>query len=312
MRIALTIALALGLFAAPMSAEEIEVDVPQAVLQGTWLSPDTPQAAAVILPGSGPTDRDGNSSAGLRTDAYRLLAAALRDRGIATIRADKRGIGESTGDPNAVTLELYAQDAGRWLGLAKARSGLPCVWLIGHSEGGLLTLQMAANRDDICGLVLIAAPGRPVSQILLEQLRAVPGLQPHLPAAERAILALIAGQPVDVSELPAPLQGVFAPPIQPFLMNLFAVDPAEVAGGITLPALVVQGTADLQITERDASELADALPQATLYEVPGMTHVLKIAPGDTRAQNLATYSDPALPLAPGLVDRIAEFILAPR
>lgn len=316
MRIALCLgaclALAASFLAVELAAEEIRIPVQDAELQGSYLAPDAPGAVAVILPGSGPTDRHGNSAQGLSTDAYRLLAQALLDQGIATLRADKRGIGQSTGDANAVTIALYAQDAGKWIATAKARTALPCVWLIGHSEGGLVALELASARDDICGLVLLAAPGRPISQILLEQLRNVPALVPHKDALEKAMVSLIAGIPVPPQQLPGPLIAIFAPPVQPFLMDLFAITPTEQARDIALPTLVVQGTADLQIAPADARALVEALPDGELFEVDGMTHVLKEALDDSRSGNLATYSDPTLPLAPGLVDRISAFVLRPR
>ena len=316
MRIALCLgaclALAASFLAVELAAEEIRIPVQDAELQGSYLAPDAPGAVAVILPGSGPTDRHGNSAQGLSTDAYRLLAQALLDQGIATLRADKRGIGQSTGDANAVTIALYAQDAGKWIATAKDRTALPCVWLIGHSEGGLVALELASARDDICGLVLLAAPGRPISQILLEQLRNVPALVPHKDALEKAMVSLIAGIPVPPQQLPGPLIAIFAPPVQPFLMDLFAITPTEQARDIALPTLVVQGTADLQIAPSDARALVEALPDGELFEVDGMTHVLKEALDDSRSGNLATYSDPTLPLAPGLVDRISAFVLGPR
>lgn len=312
MRTALALCLSLALTAPPLSAEEVTLSRSDAVLAGTWTAPDDPKAAALILPGSGPTDRDGNSLAGLSTDAYRLLAEALADRGIATLRADKRGIGASTGDPNAVTLGLYAQDAGGWLAQARARTGLSCLWLIGHSEGALVALKTVLARDDVCGLVLLAPPGRPISQILLEQLRGVPALAPHMEAAQRAIVSLIAGQTVDPASLPPPLQGLFNPAVQPFLMDLFAFDPAEAAASIDLPALVIRGDADLQIAAEDAARLAGAFPRAQAIDLPGMTHALKTAADGSREANLATYADPALPLAPGLADAVAGFILTPR
>lgn len=291
-----------------LAAEDLTLERPGAILSGTLLVPQQAVAAALVLPGSGPTDRDGNAFNGVQTDAYRLLAEGLAPEGIATLRADKRGIGRSTGDPNAVTLGLYAQDAGAWIDQLRDHSGQDCVWLIGHSEGGLVALQTAAQRDDICGLILIGTPGRPASQILLEQLRAVAALKPFMPQAEKAIVSLIAGQPVPPENLPGPLIGIFAPPIQPFLMDLFAFDPGQSAHGPGLPSLIVRGGADLQISAKDANILGSRLPRAERLDLPGMTHVMKTAADDSRAANLATYRDPTLPLAAGLLPGIAGFI----
>ena len=312
MRIALSLCLSLGLLAAPLAAQDLTIERSGATLQGTLLTQVAPSALAMILPGSGPTDRNGNALPQLSTNAYLMLAEALTAQGIATLRADKRGVGDSTGDGNAVTLGIYAEDAGAFIDRARAETNLPCLWLIGHSEGGLVALDLARRRSDICGVILMATPGRPVSQILLEQLRAAPGLGPHLNAAEDIILSLVLGTPVPVERVPPVLRGVFDPRVQPFLIDLFAFNPEQVAQDIDLPALVIQGTADLQIGAEDAARLYAALPTSTLFEVPGMTHMLKQAADDSRAANLATYADPTRPLAPGLSSTIVAFIRAAR
>ncbi|MEC3860790.1 alpha/beta fold hydrolase [Mesobacterium sp. TK19101] len=298
----------------PVAAAETDLTLPGPAgpLGATLSLPESVRAAVLILPGSGPTDRNGNSAFGLKTDTYRKLAEGLADHAIATLRADKRGVGTSGGDGNAVTLDAYARDADLLIDMLRDRGPQTCVWLAGHSEGGLIALKVAQRRDDLCGIILLATPGRPVSAILLEQLSRVPELENDLPMAQKAILQLVIGNPVPVADLPPSLQGLFAPQVQPFLIDLFAHNPTELAQATDLPLLIVQGDADLQIGMQDADVLAQARPDSQRLTLPGMTHVLKTTPGPTRQDNMTTYRDPNLPLTDGLVDAIAGFILDDR
>ncbi len=299
----------LGALAAPAETPVVLASEP-APLHGALLTPDGPvAAAAVILPGSGPTDRDGNSPLGVNAGTYRLLAQGLADRGVATIRIDKRGIGESRaagGNESDLRFDAYAADARAWAAEAARRTGQSCAWLIGHSEGALVA-QVAASEGDapICGLVLISGAGRPAGAVLREQLStALP--EPLKAPAMAAIDALEAGR---TTEAPPELAAVFRPSVQPYLISWLSLDPARLAAAYPGPTLVIQGTTDLQISMDDARGLADARPGVRLVVVEGANHVLKTAPTE-RAANLATYADPAAPLAPGVAEAVADFILS--
>jgi uncharacterized protein len=126
----------------------------------------------------------------------------------------------------------------------------------------------------------------------------------------RAIDALEAGKHVDVAGLPAPLRPLFYPGVQGYLIDAYAHDPARLAAAARLPMLIEQGARDIQVSEADARALATAQPHAKLAIVPGVNHVLKLVATDDRAANLATYRDPALPLAPGVVEPIVAFVKA--
>ena len=269
----------------------------------------------LILPGSGPTDRDGNSPAGLSAASYRLLAEALAERGVSSARIDKRGIAASKGavaNSNKVTTDDYAADTAQWVKALRDRTARDCIWLAGHSEGGLIALT-AADGPGICGLVLIATAGRPLDVVMREQLAANPANAPLLDDANRAIDALAAGGHVDVTGMhPALAQGLFNPSVQDYLIDLFARDPAPLIAATDKPVLIALGLADIQVARADAEALAAAQPRAKLLLIDGMTHTLKQVTGEGRAANLATYSNPALPIDPALVDGIAAFILSPQ
>lgn len=290
---------------------------PAGPLQGTLLIP-APRAdgkappVVLIIPGSGPTDRDGNNTYGVRAATYRLLAEDLAGRGVASVRIDKRGLFASAAavaDPNAVTIPDYADDVHAWVEAIRSETGAACVWVLGHSEGALVALAAAQDASSgICGLVLVAGAGRPLGDVLREQLRANPAMAPLLPQALAAISALEAGQRVDASTLDPSLLPLFAPQVQGFLISAFSYDPAKLLAGYRGPALILQGGRDLQVTTADARRLAAANGTARLVLLPNANHVLKAVATDGRAANIATYADPALPLADGAGAAIADFV----
>ena len=305
-------ALALAALLSGPTATPVTLPSEPAPLHGTLLAPEgQTRAAALIIAGSGPTDRDGNNPLGVSASTYRLLAEGLAEHGVATVRTDKRGVAESaTALTSEAELEFtdYADDARAWAAETARLTGRPCAWLIGHSEGALVALTAAARGDEsICGLVLLSGAGRPIGAVLREQLAAAP--EPFLSQAMTILSELEAGHPV--AEVPPELAALFRPSVQPYMISWLPLDPAEMVAAYDGPVMIGQGTTDIQVSLADARALAAARPDATLKIWDGVNHLLKIAPAD-RAANAATYRDPSLPLAPGVVGDVAEFILAPR
>lgn len=311
----ISLLLAAALAAAPTpSSREVEASGPQGPLKGTLLSASSPRAPVVlIIPGSGPTDRDGNNPLGVKAAPYRLLAEALAGDGVSTVRIDKRGMFGSRAaiaDANRVTIADYADDVHAWVKAMRAGTGARCIWVAGHSEGGLVALAAARQPEGICGLVLISAAGRPLDRIIREQLQANPANAPLLAEALAALDKLKAGQRVDTAGMNPALLPLFAPQVQGFLADMMAYDPAELVAAFRGPVLIVQGDRDLQIGVGDARRLAGADAKAKLVVLPGVNHVLKAVATDDRAANFATYGNPALPLADGVAGAIAAFVKA--
>ena len=126
----LSLAAALAILAAGPVSTEIALPAQPAPLHGTLLTPPDASAAAVILPGSGPTDRDGNSPMGVAAGTYRLLAEGLAQQGIATLRIDKRGIAASAAAGPAeadLRFDAYVADARAWAAEA-ARATRAATW----------------------------------------------------------------------------------------------------------------------------------------------------------------------------------------
>ena len=282
---------------------------PGGLLEGTW-QPATPGAPVVLMiPGSGPTDRDGNNPGGVAAGTYRLLAEGLAASGIASLRVDKRGMYGSrraAADPNAVTLDDYVNDAQAWLAEIRRRDPAAAVWLLGHSEGGLVALAAAGTAPDLAGLILVAVPGRPLGAVLREQLAANPANAVIMPEALDILSHLERGERVEsVSPLLLPL---FRPAVQGFLISMLRIDPAALVATVRRPVLILQGERDIQVGPADAEALHRANPDSRLVLLPLANHVLKPVASDDRAANIAAYRDPALPLAAGAVEAVAAMV----
>jgi pimeloyl-ACP methyl ester carboxylesterase len=309
----LVVALSSVARAAPVVSETpVTLDAGGGVqLSGTLATPSgrSPFPVALIIAGSGPTDRDGNNPQA-KTDAYKLLAAALAARGIATLRYDKRGIGASRTRQHESDLRFddFVADAVALTHYLESTKQFSSVSIVGHSEGSLIGILAAQRDPNVRALVSIAGAGRRAPEVLEEQFRAggiAPAMASEVAQYDRSLLA---GQAV-----PSPdpeLLMLFRPSVQPYLISWYKYDPAAEIAKVTIPVLIVQGTTDLHVNVTDANRLAEADPHAKLAIIQGMNHVLRVAPPD-RAQNIETYNDPTLPLDPQAVSTIADFLLAP-
>lgn len=299
------IAIAALIQSAPVSQDIFILSEP-APLHGTLLTPAETRAAAVLIPGSGPTDRNGDQLPVVQAATLRLLAEALAEDGIATVRIDKRGVGASAAaalSEDMLRFDHMVEDARAWAADLAGRTGRDCVWLMGHSEGGLVAQAAAADNPQVCGLILLASAGRPAADVLREQLAALP--QPMNDQAMHGLDELEAGRTVE--SVPG-LEALFRPSVQPYLISWFRHDPGALAAAFDRPMMIVHATRDIQVGEADADALSAARPNAVRLDLEGVNHVMKAAPAD-RAGNIAVYADPDAPLAEGLADAVAAFIL---
>ena len=275
-------------------------------LHGTLTLPagHAPVPAVLLLAGSGPVDRDGNLP-GMRNQSLARLAQGLAERGIASLRVDKRGIGASAKvAEEQLRFQTYVADALAWLMSLRAQPRVSSVGLIGHSEGALVA-TLAAQHVEVGALVLLAGAGAPAAALISRQL-AASGLPPELQRSADNILSQLQQQQ-RVADVPPEWMALLRPSVQPYLMSWLPIDPAAELARVRCPVLIVQGTHDLQVSAVDARRLHVAHPGAGLAFIDGMNHVLKSAPIE-RAANLSTYANPNLPLAPGLVPLLTNFL----
>jgi len=283
--------------------EEVSVPVKGGTLKGTILLPDNPNQftpVALIIAGSGPTDRNGNNMS-MQSNAYKLLAEALAEKGIATMRYDKRGIGASTDFKTAeaaLRFDDYIQDAKSVVTYLHHAKSYQSVYIIGHSEGSLIGM-IAAQAGNVSGYVSLAGAGENIGDVLQRQI--------HNEEATKIIQQLKKGKAVQA--VPDDLQSVFRTSVQPYLISWMKYEPTTEIKKVKVPVLIIQGTTDIQVQVADAEHLKSAAPDASLTIIKGMNHVLKDAPED-RTANMETYSKPDLPVNAALVHAITLFISA--
>lgn len=292
------------------SSQEAELAIAGGTLKGTLFTPNDVNRPAVVLiiAGSGPTDRDGNSPllAG-KNNSLLQLADSLAARGIASLRYDKRGVAKSQIKGFKEEQMLFTDgvsDAQGWVQWLREK-GFRKIYIAGHSEGSLVGL-IAAQSEKIKGFISIAGVGRPIDLVLREQLAAGAGPDSLKLLANRYLDTLMSGQRI---AKPNPLLfSLFRPSVQPYMISWLRYDPQQLIRSLSLPVLIMQGTNDIQVKETDAELLARANPDAKLVIIENMNHVLKEVKSSAKADNMASYSNPGLPVMTQLVNAIDQFV----
>ena len=308
----LTLVLAIVLTETPPPravGELLELTTPTGTLRGTLDLPagNGPWPVVLLHAGSGPTDRDGNGPL-TQNNALKFLGRAVAAKGVAVLRIDKRGVAGSAkalAKEEDARLEVYAADVTAWVALLRTDSRFTKVAIAGHSEGSLICL-IAAKEAKPDAVVSLCGPGRPLQDVLREQLTArLP--KELLESSETILASLEAGKAV--AAVPAPLAALFRPSVQPFLIAAFKHDPPKLLAAYPGPVLVVSGTTDIQVSVADGDKLAAGKIGVKHAVLKDMNHVLKVVPKTDLPSQLPTYRDATIPLHPQLAGEVAGFLL---
>ncbi|HRW50445.1 MAG TPA: hypothetical protein P5333_23170 [Caldilinea sp.] len=284
-----------------------------------------PFPAVIMVAGSGPTDRNWNSPLIPGTNgSAALLAQALAGQGFVVLRYDKRASGPHAQEnvlqhlAGKVSMEGHRQELEGGVRLLAARADVDAarIFILGNSEGCIhaLNYQTQAPPVPAAGLVLTAAPARPIGEVarsqIAAQLAALPGGESLLAVYDKAMADFAADRPVTADEsLPEAMRmlilGVTTPVNQPFSRELWTLDPLSVLKQVRVPILIVIGKKDIQTDwQSEGTLFAEAAAHQTNITVDfpaNANHVLKyepkpraeIAPADVVAAYSAddTYLD---------------------
>lgn len=288
------------------SSTSIELQTSSGTIYGTLLVPtniNTKIPVALIIAGSGPTDRDGNNPV-MKNNSLKLLAESLAQKGIASIRYDKRGVGASkqaAKSESNLKFDDYIQDAVGWIDLIKHQNSFSKIIVIGHSEGSLIGMNAAKEAN---GFISLSGAGNSADFILKDQL-SVQGKQIQ-DMCFPIIDSLKAGKLVlNISPI---LNSLFRESVQPYLISWFKHNPQADLALLNYPCLIVQGDNDLQVSIMEAKLLAAVNDKHKLVIIEKMNHVLKTIDSRERAVNLTAYSNPTMPISTALTEAIVKYI----
>ncbi|NLM53377.1 MAG: alpha/beta fold hydrolase [Firmicutes bacterium] len=274
-------------------SEEFRVEAGDVTLAGTLTLPqgEGPFPAVLLNSGSGPQDRDGNTPPALMTSMFRLMAEYFTELGIAVLRYDERGVGESTGDYNAATFSDLMDDIRALIAYLKGHPEIDQhhIVILGHSEGGVFAPILASEDPDIAGIVLLGAPSAPLDKIMIEQLEHQASLE-YVPEGQRQLLRdqylplirqAIADAKAGKSETMMPLN-------LEWLRQHMAHDPAETIKKVKQPVLLIHGEEDVKVLPYHSAVLEEALRQegndkVESHVLPKTTHEFTMFPYDNLA-----------------------------
>ena len=294
-------------FVANIFAQEIIITGDGVDLFGTLTMPNSEdvKTICVIVPGSGPTDRDGNSALGLQADTYKQLAEALSEKGIAGFRYDKRGVGKSIVEglkEEDILFETNIQDLKSIIRNLKGMNKFEKIFLIGHSEGSLVSI-LCAKEEKVDGIISIAGVGKNAGDLFINQIE-MQLAKPIVNEAKKIIKTLKKGK--QVKEVPTMLQSLFRDSAQPYLISWFKYEPRKEIASLKIPVLVLHGDIDHQVAIENAKLLASAKKNTKLSIIKNMTHMIKEV--ENEKDELKTYFDNSYSIPKALIDEIVEFV----
>jgi dipeptidyl aminopeptidase/acylaminoacyl peptidase len=292
---------------APYTAEEVRVPTGRGYeLAGTFTRPREATgklAVAVTVTGSGPQDRDEGIQLFGDYRLFRWVADTLGRRGVAVLRLDDRGTGASGGDFASATSADFAADVQSALAWLRARPDVDAgkLVIVGHSEGGLIAPMVAVAEPALAGIVAIAGPAKTGRTILDYQLRN--GIQGDTSLSRAKRDSALAHVPAQLDSL---VKG------SPWLRFFADHDPIATAKRVKVPALILQGGTDQQVTPEQAEALAAAIRsggnrQVTLRIFPETNHFMVPDPSGFPG-NYAKL--PSMAVRPEVLGAIADWIVA--
>lgn len=284
---------------------EVDIKTNLASIKGTLLTPTTIKKPnlVILIPGSGPTDRDGNNVM-MKNNSVKYLSESLSKNKIATYRYDKSVLSLTQKDTTKIknlTFNTFIEEAIEVIQYFKNSNKYNKIVVAGHSQGSLVGIIASKNNAD--GFISLEGAGRPIDEILIEQIEKQ---APYLKEETAKVLSeLKKGNTVE--KFNPILISLFNKTVQPFLISWIKYNPQNEIKKLAIPILIIQGTKDIQVSMEDAQLLYKANDKSKLQLIENMNHLFKEIKGDIN-ENMASYSNPDLPVTPKLTASILNFI----
>lgn len=273
-------------------------------IDGTLLLPNkiNKPNLAIIIAGSGPTDRNGNQNL-LKNNALKKLAEGLTEKGIATFRFDKRivkQIRQGNIDLN-ISFDDFVTDAVSILNFFKLKDYYNKVYIIGHSQGSLVGILAAKEGAD--GFISLAGAGKTIDEVILDQINNTAPM--FTEDAKRVFSILKEGKVTD--DYPIALTSIFNKEVQPFMASWMKYNPQIEIKKLDIPILIINGSKDLQVSIEEAQLLKTAVENSQIEIIEKMNHILVPIEGNN-LENSKSYNESFRKLSSELIDIIVNFI----
>lgn len=286
------------------TSEEINISN---LIDGTLLVPEKkqPHTLAIIIQGSGPTDRDGNQP-NAKNNSLKYLAEGISENGVATFRYDKRLVKlvkQGRLKEEEISFDHFIDDAEAIVTRFQKDARFDKIVMVGHSQGSLVGM-VAAYRNQVAGYISIAGAGQEIDDVIVDQLkRQAPAL---VEDARKSFDDLrVNGIALNYG---IGLASIFRPQIQPFMRSWMEYNPQTEIAKLEIPVLILNGTEDVQVDVEEAKLLHKAKPLAEFYIIENMNHILKEIPAGDTMDNYKSYNETRRPVMQELIDKIVEFI----
>ena len=254
---------------------------------------------------------DGNSAAlPGKNNSLKYLAEGLAGKGIASLRYDKRGIASSASagkDEYSMRFEDGIKDARGWIYYLSRDKRIAGIYVLRHSEGALVGMAASVHNPKVKGYISVAGAGRPAYEIVEEQMAGQPEVIRDMVKSINASLK----EGKLVPDVPIGLQSLFRSSVQPYMISWYTYNPQEIIKKLKVPVLILQGDKDMQVSVKDAELLKQAQPSADYHLIGNMNHLMKTCDTMDQQRQMATYTDPALPLHKDVLILIEKFVSKP-
>ena len=285
----------------PLQSTDIEINK---WVEGTLLMPNSNSKPdlAIIIAGSGPTDRNGNQNT-LKNNSLKKLAIALAESQIASFRYDKRTVKQIQMGKleKKISFDHFVDDAKACIDHFKDNPNFSKIYIIGHSQGSLVGILAA--EDNAEGFISLAGAGQNIGDVLIEQ---VDKTAPYFTEATTTVVTKLKDGKT-TNDYPKELSNMFNEELQKFMISWMQYNPTEEIKSLNMPVLIINGTKDLQVSVDEAKLLATANSKAKLKIIENMNHVLFEIEGSD-LENSKSYNEAFRPISPELIKSIVTFI----
>ncbi|MGV1013257.1 MAG: alpha/beta hydrolase [Flavobacterium sp.] len=285
------------------TSQEIEVN---SLIKGTLFSPEKVSKKTklvILIAGSGPTNRSGNSTVAGVNNSLKYLAEGLSQNGIAVFSYDKRIFAQmitKTLDEKSLSFEDFINDAKDVITFFQSQKKYSKIIIAGHSEGALIGMVAGLNTSN--GYISLDGAGRCIDEVLSEQIaKQAPTMKETV---DKGLATLKEGKTFE-NKNPM-LASLFRESVQPYMISWIKYDPRVEIKKLNIPILLINGTKDIQVPTTDAELLHAANPKSELKLIENMNHIFKEI--KVEEDNLKSYSNPNLPVMPELINTMTTFV----